>query len=129
MLMDHEMTATALEAVDGSGRGVGRRPAPIDLVHLARQTFGSSDLEREILGLFALQTKGLVAKIATAEPKERAALVHRLKGSARGVGASRVARLAEALEAPALVEADARRLIVELTEAGEDVCGFVDAIL
>lgn len=127
MLMEPTMTAAAIEATDTTG--AGRRSAPIDLVHLARQTFGSSELEREILGLFVAQTKGLVARIAAADPKERAALVHRLKGSARGVGAVRMARLTDALEAPALSEVEARRLIGELSEAGEEVRVFVDRIL
>lgn len=120
---------TAMAASETVGRGPGRRAAPIDMVHLARQTFGSSELEREILGLFVAQTKGLVARIANADAKDRAALVHRLKGSARGVGALRMARICEALEAPALIEADGRRLIGELDEAGEEVRGFVDSIL
>jgi HPt (histidine-containing phosphotransfer) domain-containing protein len=104
-------------------------PAPVDMVHLARQTFGSAELEREVLGLFVQQGAGLVAKIEAASPAERGALVHRLKGSARGIGATRVARVAEALEAPGLVDVEARRLVVELREAVGDVEAFVGGIL
>lgn len=128
MLMEPR-AATTIEAADMTEHGVGRRAAPIDLVHLARQTFGSADLEREVLGLFVAQSKGLVARIATAEARERAALVHRLKGSARGVGATTVARICDALEAPALAEAEARRLIDDLGVAVAEVRRFVDSIL
>lgn len=125
MTMERTAPTRALEAM---ARGTGRRSAPIDLVHLARQTFGSAELEREILGLFVAQSRGLVARIAAASPGERAALVHRLKGSAFGVGAIRVGRITEALEAPEASEADAARLIGELAEACEEVRGFVEAI-
>ncbi len=104
-------------------------PAPVDMVHLARQTFGSAELEREVLRLFVQQGAGLVAKIAAAKPAERGAIVHRLKGSARGIGAMRVARIAEALEAPELSEAEALRLIGDLGEAVGDVESFVVHIL
>ncbi|MER2606604.1 MAG: Hpt domain-containing protein [Siculibacillus sp.] len=106
----------------------GRGPAPVDLVHLARQTFGSAELEREVLRLFVDQGADLVGRIARADRIERAALVHRLKGSARSIGAGRVARLTEALEAPELAEAEARRLIGALEEAVGEVESFVHSI-
>lgn len=105
----------------------GAGPTPIDLAHLARQTFGSSALEREVLGLFVAQTGALVAAIAASRGDERAALVHRLKGSAGGVGATRVAAIATALEAPDLPEAEALALVAALAGAADDVRVFVDA--
>lgn len=109
-----------------SGAAVRRPgPAPVDLVHLARQTFGSTELEREVLQLFVRQGAPSVKEIAAASPVARGAVVHRLKGSARGVGAQEVARLCEALEAPALAESEARRLIGELAEAVVAVERFV----
>lgn len=109
----------------------GRRtegPAPIDLVHLARQTFGSAELEREVLGLFVQQGGGLVGQIRAGDPVTRRAMVHRLKGSARGVGATRVAHLCEALETtPA--GAEVTRLIDELEAAVGEVAGFVADLL
>lgn len=123
------MTAVAMRTVEKRELGgFGRGAAPIDLVHLARQTFGSNELEREVLGLFVAQTRLLVERIAAATPAERGALVHRLKGSARGVGATRVAALAEALEAPELAEGEARRLVDELIAAEAEARAFVDAI-
>lgn len=72
---------------------------PIDLVHLARQTLGDRALEREILGLFMTQARALVAKLEMAPAgKSRLDLAHTLKGSARAVGAWRVAEQAERCE-------------------------------
>ncbi len=71
---------------------------PIDLVHLARMTLGDRSLEREVLQLFDRQAVMLVARMRAAEPCSVAAVAHTLKGSARGVGAWRVAAAAEAVE-------------------------------
>ena len=71
---------------------------PIDLVHLARTTLGDRALEREVLQLFDRQSSMLIARMRTAAPAAVAALAHTLKGSARGIGAWRVARAADLLE-------------------------------
>jgi HPt (histidine-containing phosphotransfer) domain-containing protein len=71
---------------------------PIDLVHLARMTFGDRSLEREILQLFDRQSSLLIERMRSAAPAAVATLAHTLKGSARGIGAWRVARAAELLE-------------------------------
>ena len=71
---------------------------PIDLVHLARTTLGDRGLEREVLQLFDRQSTLLIARMRSAAPAAIATLAHTLKGSARGIGAWRVARAAEALE-------------------------------
>jgi HPt (histidine-containing phosphotransfer) domain-containing protein len=71
---------------------------PIDLVHLARMTLGDRGLEREVLALFDRQATILVARMREAEPGAVASVAHTLKGSARGVGAWRVAGAAEAVE-------------------------------
>ena len=68
---------------------------PIDLVHLARMTLGERSLEREVLQLFDRQSTLLVARMRSAPPAAIAALAHTLKGSARGIGAWRVARAAD----------------------------------
>lgn len=99
-----------------------RGPAPVDLVHLARQTFGSAELEREVLRLFVQQGGGLVARIAAAaNAGERGDYVHRLKGSARAIGATRVGRIAEALET-----ATGRGQIAALTEDLGEAVGEVE---
>jgi HPt (histidine-containing phosphotransfer) domain-containing protein len=71
---------------------------PIDLVHLARMTMGDRSLEREVLQLFDRQSALLIARMRAAAPAGIATLAHTLKGSARGIGAWRVARAAETLE-------------------------------
>jgi HPt (histidine-containing phosphotransfer) domain-containing protein len=72
--------------------------SPIDRAHLSRMTLGESELEREVLALFDRQADLLLARMRKAEPAVAAAAAHTLKGSARGIGAWRVANTAEALE-------------------------------
>jgi HPt (histidine-containing phosphotransfer) domain-containing protein len=71
---------------------------PIDLDHLERMTLGDEALAREVLQLFVTQADALIGRL-TALPKDAPALVHQLKGSARGIGAMAVAEAAEDLEA------------------------------
>ena len=71
---------------------------PIDLDHLAEQTFGDRDLAEEVLRLFCTQTQQAAASLHQAEPDERRFLAHALKGSARGVGAGSLADAAARLE-------------------------------
>ena len=80
---------------------------PIDLVHLARTTLGDRALEREVLQLFDRQSTLLIARMRSAAPAGIATLAHTLKGSARGIGAWRVARAAEALELAGSAGSDA----------------------
>jgi len=70
----------------------------IDLAHLARMTLGEASLEHEVLSLFDRQAVMLLARMASEPPKVIAALAHTLIGSARGIGAWRVADAAEAVE-------------------------------
>ena len=71
---------------------------PIDLVHLARTTLGDRSLEREVLQLFDRQAALLIARMRSATPGGVVIIAHTMKGSARGIGAWRVARAAEAVE-------------------------------
>lgn len=85
---------------------VGRTVAPplapaepaIDLAHLARMTLGEQRLERDVLDLFDQQAGMLLARMAGEEPRVAAALAHTLGGSARGVGAWKVAEAAAGVE-------------------------------
>ena len=86
----------SLDSRDTSSLAPGDRA--IDLVHLARTTLGERALEREVLQLFDRQSSMLIARMRGAAPAAVAALAHTLKGSARGIGAWRVARAAEQLE-------------------------------
>ena len=88
----------AFEAPDNAG-GIGpSNGRPIDLVHLARQTMGDKALELEVLQMFARQARESMKELATSEGAVRAAVAHRLKGSAQSVGADAVAKAAAALE-------------------------------
>jgi HPt (histidine-containing phosphotransfer) domain-containing protein len=82
------------------------RPPTIDEVHLERMTLGDRSLEREVLEIFARQTTMTLERIAGAGPARAAAAAHTLKGSARGIGAWRVAQAAERLEQIAAETAD-----------------------
>jgi HPt (histidine-containing phosphotransfer) domain-containing protein len=70
----------------------------VDLAHLCRMTLGDRALEREILQLFSRQTDMLMARMQDAAPASVAAMAHTLKGSARGIGAWRVADAADVVE-------------------------------
>lgn len=74
-------------------------PEHLDTEHLARQTDGDVALERELLVLFDRQCVRLLPLIVGAgDHRARAEAAHTLTGSARAVGAARVARDACALE-------------------------------
>jgi HPt (histidine-containing phosphotransfer) domain-containing protein len=74
------------------------RGRPIDLVHLARQTLGDRELEREVLALFLQQAATVRERIAAASAAERKLLAHGLRGSASGIGAFAIARIATEIE-------------------------------
>jgi HPt (histidine-containing phosphotransfer) domain-containing protein len=78
--------------------GHEQKSMTIDGTHLERMTLGDRSLEREVLEIFARQTTLTLERIAGAAPEQAAAAAHTLKGSARGVGAWRVAQAAERLE-------------------------------
>lgn len=88
--------SAASDVAPGSTRAT--REGPIDLVQLARMTLGDRGLEREVLQLFARQVGMLVDRMQGKPAAAVAAVAHTLKGSARGVGAWRVAGAAEAVE-------------------------------
>lgn len=74
----------------------------IDLVHLSRQSLGDRELEGELLSLFARQSEQIIdhlcSSMSSGDQRWRHDLSHTLKGSARAVGAGRVALAAEAYE-------------------------------
>ncbi len=81
------------------GDPVAAHGTPVDLVHLARHTFGDAELEREVLQLFVTQSRIYLNRLKEARDVEqwrRAA--HTIKGSARGIGAWAVAERAQAAE-------------------------------
>jgi HPt (histidine-containing phosphotransfer) domain-containing protein len=73
-------------------------PEIIDLHHLRRMTLGDRGVEREVLMLFQGQITTALARLALADLSEIASIAHALKGAAGGVGSSKVAEAAGALE-------------------------------
>src|SRR6185295_9327549 len=96
---------------------------PIALVHLARPPLGARGLEREVLQLFDRQSTLLIARMRAAAPGAIAHLAHTMNGSARGIGAWRVARAAEALELAGSADAVAGALD-QLAAASEEACAL-----
>lgn len=79
--------------------GAPQGSVPIDLVHLRRFTLGDHDLEMEVLGLFIEQAPLTIeTMIQAGSDREWQRAAHTLKGSARAVGAWRIAELAERAE-------------------------------
>ncbi|WP_342361477.1 Hpt domain-containing protein [Terrarubrum flagellatum] len=101
----------------------------LDLVHLARQTAGDRVLEREVLGLFRDQTVRMLAAMAMAVRNGRQArdAAHTLKGAARGVGAFRVADLAEIVETAG--DESIASAVADLSAAAEDARNLIDRLL
>ena len=97
--------------------GQEEQQVTIDEVHLQRMTLGDRSLEREVLKIFARQTILTLERIAGVGPARAAAAAHTLKGSARGIGAWRVAQAAERLEqAAAAGEGDERAMRAAVAE-------------
>ena len=77
-------------------------------------------LEAEVLALFDRQADMLLARMEQAAPAAAAAFAHTIKGSARGIGAWRVAEAAEAVERAAASPAGI------LTDAIDRLAGAID---
>lgn len=101
---------------------------PIDLDHLREVTFGDVELEREVLGMFSTQSVRLIGALSSLPP-EAGALAHRLKGSARAVGAFRVADAADVLESTIRNGGDAQPAFVEVRDAAAEARAAIEAIL
>jgi len=129
--------AEAPEIADpAADRSAGERP--VDLVHLSRQCFGDKRLETELLRLFMRQARqiqgGLDAEVAddSVSSLPSGDLLHTLVGSARVVGAHRVASLAEGY-ASALRGRGRATLGPQdraaMRAAVEEACGYIGGLL
>ena len=87
-----------MSASDLLGSGSDSQPGVIDEAHLTRMTLGDRGLERELLQIFVGQSATILDRITGHDPAAIAAAAHTMIGSARGIGAWRVARAAEQLE-------------------------------
>jgi HPt (histidine-containing phosphotransfer) domain-containing protein len=97
--------------------------SPIDLRHLAEQTFGNADLEAEVLRLFLTQSRDCLDRLSAGAD---ARVAHLLLGSARGIGARAVAEAASALEATLLRGADGSADLARLKEAVAAAVAFIE---
>lgn len=102
--------------------------SPLDLDHLARMTLGDAGLEQEVLAMFAEQSVRLIAAMS-AVPADAAVLAHKLKGSARGVGAFAVADAAASLETAIRTGDNPSRAFAALKEAVAEVRAVIATIL
>jgi Hpt domain len=106
---------------------------PIDLAQLSRMTLGERSLQQEVLALFELQAGVLLGRMAGEVPKAVAGLAHTLTGSARGVGAWKVAEAAEAVErlasgpGPIMLNGAVNRLSTAITEAQSAIAEILRA--
>ncbi len=101
---------------------------PVDLVHLARYTLGDRDMEREVLSLFANQCDRDIERLQSAQSQtDWQGAAHTIKGSARAIGAWKLARLAEEAEVLGLAQHDSRRgdAIVGIISAAREVKTFI----
>ncbi len=92
------MIEASSELVQVSAPSLVPSDAPIDLEHLSRMTLGERSLEREVLELFERQAGMLLSRMQGTTLPVAAASAHTLKGSARSIGAWRVASAAETVE-------------------------------
>jgi len=91
-------------------------------------SLGDTVLEREVLALFAEQSRRLIRTIA-ALPPDVGPLVHMLKGAAHGIGAFAVADAAARLEVAVRSGEGRSRALAELQDAVADACEAIEAFL
>ena len=99
---------------------------PVDLVHLAKQTMGDRDLEREVLSLFVNQSSIYLKRLVEAKSgAERKMAAHTIVGSARGLGACKVAEEAAKIEANTQIRMD----YCELTGAVDEANTYIGKLI
>jgi HPt (histidine-containing phosphotransfer) domain-containing protein len=123
--MLHVRTAPAAEEPPAPA---GRRA--IDLDHLSRQTLGDRRLERETLAVFRRQARTLMFRLeATTDRTGRAQIAHLLQGSARGIGAPRLAEAAARLEQAAQGGINMCEAMRGVAQATAEAIAGIDEIL
>lgn len=101
---------------------------PVDFAYLRRFTLSNRGLEMEVLGLFIEHAPRYLADLTSADTaKAWHDAAHTLKGAARGVGAWRVARVAENAERLRFdLDLDRRTFALDSAqEALDEAIGFV----
>jgi HPt (histidine-containing phosphotransfer) domain-containing protein len=87
-----------MSAGDLLGSGSNSEPRVIDEDHLRRMTLGDGGLERDLLLIFVRQSATILDRISGPDRGAIADAAHTMIGSARSIGAWRVAWAAEHLE-------------------------------
>jgi HPt (histidine-containing phosphotransfer) domain-containing protein len=120
-----------MSASELPGTGSDSQPDVIDGEHLGRMTLGDRGLERELLQIFVRQSAAVLDRMTTHDPAAIAIAAHTMVGSARGIGAWRVARAAEQLECVADKgnEKDLDTAITALKSASSEVHAAIEARL
>ena len=106
--------------------------AAVDFEHLKTYTAGDVAVEKEVLGLFVHQVELWIRMLeGSADDEIWRDAAHSLKGSARGIGAWKVAELCETAEALATdVESSERnRVLEDIKAAIVDVVECIDTHL
>lgn len=99
-------------------------PAIFDRQHLSQYTGGDDALEGELIGLFLAQFTPVRAQLADAATEQDWKFAaHSIKGSARSIGAPRIATLAEEIEEIGL-DGPAERRTDVLTELDQAMAAF-----
>lgn len=103
----------------------------IDDEHLERITLGDRRLEREVLHIFVRQSAMMLERISSGQPGALGMAAHTLVGSARGIGAWRVAHAAETLERASREgrDEDIGETIAELKSASLEATAAIGARL
>lgn len=122
--MAHTNLQTVAFANPGGEECPPSRARPVDLVHLARQTLGDRELEREVLALFVQQATMVRDRISSANASERKFLAHGLRGSASGIGAFGVAKTATEIEH----DPEDKSLLLHLAARIDEVKDFIASI-
>ena len=122
-------TYTSSRSVAERAANPASQPArPVDLAHLARYTMGDVALQQEVLALFVKQAPLTIERFSLARSeKQWREAAHTLKGSARAIGAWRLAAAAEASEQVDgwLHSDDAAEAIAKIGAAFADVAAFI----
>jgi HPt (histidine-containing phosphotransfer) domain-containing protein len=101
---------------------------PIDFAHLSRMTLGNPALECEVLTMFVAQSARMLDQLASLPP-EAGSIAHKLKGSARAIGAFAVADAAARLEAAVGGAGSAAIALEGLRDVVAEVQGAIDVFL
>jgi HPt (histidine-containing phosphotransfer) domain-containing protein len=122
-------------AIQFTERNATLRPAAsdmaIDRAHLARYTMGDAGLEREILELFVNHLPNIIRDLGLAgNDKDWHMAAHALKGSARAVGAWRLARCGETAERLGVTDREAAdEVLTQISAAAAEASACVSRII